>query len=222
MIMLLFTGLLIALGGTISWVQEERSIKCKKFFISIGTRSLLFGVHQFLWHPFTVWLAWKELYGPPSWKEIVCIAIHDIGYWGKKNMDGGDGLMHPEAGAKLAGQMFGEEYKQLVLGHSRSYSKIHKSCPSKLCWADKLSIQYEPWWIYLPRAWASGELKEYRAVADHMGFIDKNISHRTWFNKLKESMVEQAKEEGRKQYRVNSTHYGMIRMPSVLNRYLQM
>jgi len=169
-----------------------------KMFGSIGTRSLLFGVHQFLWHPFTVWLAWKELYGPPSWNETVCIAFHDIGYWGKKNMDGCDGLRHPEAGAELVGRMFGEEYRQLVLGHSRSYAQIHKISSSKLCWADKLSIKYELWWIYLPRAWASGELKEYRAVADQTGFIDKNNSHRTWLNKLKEQMLSQAKEEGTK------------------------
>ncbi|WP_242833825.1 hypothetical protein [Desulfosporosinus sp. OT] len=173
-------------------------------FGSIGTRSLLFGVHQFLWHPLTVWLAWKELYGNPSWKETVCIALHDMGYWGKKSMDGSDGVRHPEAGAELVGRMFGEEYRQLVLGHSRSYAKLHGIDPSKLCWADKLSIKYERWWLYLPRAWASGELKEYRAVADHKRFVDKNESNRKWFEKLKEDMERQSKEETRKQHCIKS------------------
>ena len=181
----------------------------------IGTRSLLFGVHQFLWHPFTVWLAWKELYGPPSWNETVCIALHDVGYWGKKNMDDAEGLRHPEAGAKLVGRMFGEEYRQLVLGHSRSYAHIHKMGPSKLCWADKLSIKYEFWWLYLPRAWASGELKEYRAMADQTGFIDKNQSHRKWFKKFREYMIRKAKKEGSRQYRVESTLWIDVQMPSV-------
>jgi hypothetical protein len=174
-------------------------------FGSIGTRSLLFGVHQFLWHPFTVWLAWKELYGTPSWNETVCIALHDIGYWGMKNMDGDEGARHPETGAEWVGRMFGEEYRQLVLGHSRSYAQIHKISTSKLCWADKLSIKYERWWLYLPRAWASGELKEYRTVADRKGFIHKNKSHRRWFEKLKEDMERQSKEEVIKQYHIEST-----------------
>lgn len=53
-----------------------------------GTKSLLFGVHQFIWHPLTVLLAWIKLYGWPAWEELVCIIIHDWGYWGKSNMDG--------------------------------------------------------------------------------------------------------------------------------------
>lgn len=32
-------------------------IKILKSWQTMGARSLLFGVHQFLWHPFTVWLA---------------------------------------------------------------------------------------------------------------------------------------------------------------------
>ncbi|SPF35883.1 conserved hypothetical protein [Candidatus Desulfosporosinus infrequens] len=166
-----------------------------KMFGSRGTRSLLFGVHQFIWHPITVWLAWKELYGTPSWTETVCIALHDIGYWGMKNMDGDEGLKHPEAGAEWVGRMFGDEYRQLVLGHSRSYAQTRKISPSKLCWADKLSIKYELWWLYLPRAWVSGELQEYRVVADRKGFINIKNSHRRWFNKIKEQMINQAKKE---------------------------
>ncbi|AFM42985.1 hypothetical protein Desaci_4123 [Desulfosporosinus acidiphilus SJ4] len=162
---------------------------------SVGTRSLLFGVHQFLWHPFTVWLAWRELYGPPSWKETICIVLHDIGYWHKKSMNGSDGVNHPEAGAELAGRLFGEECRQLVLGHSRSYAQSYNMKPNKLCWADKLSIKYEPWWLYLPRAWMSGELMEYRGMADQTGFINKRQPHREWLSRLKEQMIEQAYEE---------------------------
>ena len=46
----------------------------------------------------------------------------------------------------------------LVLLHSRRYAKVHGLEPSKLCWADKLSIMYDPEWFYLLRARASGEL----------------------------------------------------------------
>lgn len=37
--------------------------------------------------------------------------------------------------------------------------------PSPLCYADKLVPSIEPWWFYLPRAWASGELWEYLSRA---------------------------------------------------------
>lgn len=57
----------------------------------VGTRSLLFGVHQFLWHPWTVYRAWRYLYGKPTWREVVCIFLHDLGYFGKPNMDGEEG-----------------------------------------------------------------------------------------------------------------------------------
>jgi len=62
--------------------------------MKVGTKSLLWGVHQIFWHPLTVTLAWRELYKKwPSWKEFVCIFIHDwdIGdaqiWMGKKEKD---------------------------------------------------------------------------------------------------------------------------------------
>ncbi len=74
--------------------------------MSVGTRSVLFGVHNFLWHPFTVWLAWRSLYGKsPSWVENLAIFFHDWGYVGKPNMDGDEGQTHPVAGAHLAGEV---------------------------------------------------------------------------------------------------------------------
>lgn len=47
-----------------------------------GTKSVLFGAHSVV-HSIMVIIAWKKLYFKwPSWKEIVCIFLHDIGYWG--------------------------------------------------------------------------------------------------------------------------------------------
>lgn len=149
--------------------------------MKVGRKSLLFGVHQFLWHPITVLVAWWYLYGRPSWKELICIIIHDWGYWFSPNMDGDEGECHPEFGAKIAGKLFGKKYRDLVLYHSRHYARNAGVEPSKLCWADKLSIKYEPWWFYLPRAWASGELKEYRQVAATGGFIPLSASNKEWY-----------------------------------------
>jgi hypothetical protein len=150
--------------------------------MKVGKRSLLFGVHQFIWHPITVLIAWWELYGRPSWRELVCIVIHDWGYWFCPNMDGPEGEKHPEFGARIAWRLFGQaEYWDLCLLHSRHYARAYGANPSKLCWADKLSILYDPWWFYLTRAWLSGELKEYRKVAADAGFIPLSASNRAWF-----------------------------------------
>ncbi|MFZ3132684.1 MAG: hypothetical protein WA125_16685 [Desulfosporosinus sp.] len=156
--------------------------------MKVGRKSLLFGVHQFLWHPITVLAAWWYLYGRPSWKEIVCIIIHDWGYWFASNMDGPEGEYHPELAAKLAGKWLGPEYLDLCLYHSRHYARNVGVEPSKLCWADKLSIKYEPWWLYLPRAWASGELKEYRQVA--ADFIPLSASNKVWYTWVQDRLLK--------------------------------
>ncbi len=153
--------------------------------IPVGSRSLLFGVHQFALHPFFVLIAWIKLYGWPSWRELICIVVHDWGYLGKPNMDGAEGMRHPEFGAYLVNRLFGSDYFYLILLHSRHYAKALNEEPSKLCWADKLSIAYEPWWLYIPRAWASGELKEYRQLSSAAGITPLSDSHRQWFKTLK-------------------------------------
>lgn len=74
--------------------------------MTVGTKSVLFGVHQFLFHPFTVGLAWRRLYYRwPRWHEWIAIALHDIGYLGKPDMDGDEGQTHPVNGAHLAGEV---------------------------------------------------------------------------------------------------------------------
>lgn len=68
-----------------------------------GTLSLLFGVHQFLWHPVVVGRAWRMLYGRwPGLYEWIAIVTHDLGYWGLPNMDGEEGKRHPERSQSLA------------------------------------------------------------------------------------------------------------------------
>lgn len=147
-----------------------------------GMKSILFGVHQFLLHPLTVFVAWVWLYKAfPTWKETVCIIMHDWGYWGKTNMDDEDGKRHPEIAENIAGKLFRTEHYELCLFHSRHYARNARKEPSLLCWADKMSILFEPWWIYLPRAWLSGELFEYRKIADKTDFIPLAATHREWY-----------------------------------------
>lgn len=166
--------------------------------MKIGTKSLIFGVHQFLWHPFTVYRAWKWLYGPPSWRETVCIFVHDWGYWGEADMDGPSGKFHPELGARIARTLFGSFEHDLVLLHSRSLSSILGQPASKLCWADKLSIAFDPAFFYLFRAWLSGELTEYRRYAQP--FFSTNSSPEEWFVWLRNRFIRYALEGARDRF----------------------
>lgn len=75
--------------------------------MKIGTKSVLFGAHCFLLHPWFVAAAWWKLYGFP-WDPRLWVAffVHDLGYLGKPNMDGEEGERHPEWGAKLMTRLF--------------------------------------------------------------------------------------------------------------------
>lgn len=165
----------------------------------IGTKSVLFGVHQFAVHPWFVAWAWWKLYGFP-WDPRLWVAffLHDIGYLGKPNMDGLAGERHPVAGAIIMGRLFGQWWHDFVLLHSRFWSKALGRAPSKLCAADKLSLALTPWWLYLPLALASGEIYEYRglhaAAADGKGKYAADLysthvlgkTHRQWLSGVQE------------------------------------
>lgn len=70
--------------------------------MKIGTKSVLFGAHCFLLHPFFVAIAWTKLYGFPFDPRLwIAFFVHDLGYWGKPNMDGPEGEAHVELGAKI-------------------------------------------------------------------------------------------------------------------------
>lgn len=141
--------------------------------MKIGTRSILFGVHQFGIHPWFVAWAWWRLYGFP-WDPRLWIAffVHDLGYVGKPNMDGPEGESHPEFAADLMHLLFdpkGEHSRgkcrwgDFCYYHSCFLAKQDGKPYSRLCVADKFAIALQPWWWYLPSAWLSGELKEYMA-----------------------------------------------------------
>lgn len=134
--------------------------------MKVGTKSVLFGVHCFFIHPWFVALAWTKLYGFPTDLRLwIAFSVHDLGYWGCPNMDGLEGERHVEWGATLMANWFGPAWGNLCLFHSRFYAKRAGVLPSRLCMADKLVPSLEPWWFYLPRAWASGELWEYLSMA---------------------------------------------------------
>jgi len=164
--------------------------------MKIGTKSILFGVHQFLWHPITVLIAWVYLYRKfPNWKECICIIIHDWGYWGVDNIDGEEGEKHPEWAANIVKILFGIYYYKLCLYHSRHYAKNEKEEPSILCWADKFSIVFDPYFFYIIRATISGEIVELRKTTADAGFIKMSATNKEWFAWVYTLMSTVAKEQ---------------------------
>ncbi len=132
----------------------------------VGTKSVLFGAHCFVIHPFFVAAAWWRLYGFP-WDPRLWAAFffHDIGYFGKPNMDSIEGERHVLFGGQIMGMLFGPKWRNFTLCHSRHWAKRLGKPYSKLCVADKLAFGLTPAWLYLPMARASGELAEYMRVA---------------------------------------------------------
>lgn len=129
---------------------------------SVGTRSLLYGSHQFVLHPLMVAWAWWRLYGFPADPRLwVAFFVHDLGYVGKPNMDGPEGDTHPEWGAQFMTRWFGSEWGDLCRYHSRFIAKRDKRNPSRLCAPDKLAAGSWPAWLYVFLCARTGELTEY-------------------------------------------------------------
>lgn len=151
--------------------------------MKIGTKSVLFGIHQFAIHPWFVAWGWWKLYGfrrielrrsyelggrwritstsilsPRLW---LAFFVHDVGYIGKPNMDGAEGETHPEVGAKIMRVICGDAWGDFVLTHSRYYAKRLGIGVSALCMADKLAFMLTPKRLYLWLANRTGEIHEY-------------------------------------------------------------
>lgn len=145
--------------------------------MKIGTKSVLFGAHQFVIHPWFVAWGWWTLYGFPFDPRLwVAFFVHDLGYIGKPNMDGPEGELHPQFGSNLMSRLFGREWGEFCLLHSRYYAKTLKKQPSRLCMADKFAIALTPAWLYLPMVRATGEIHEYMAHAKHRVVGNINIT----------------------------------------------
>lgn len=168
LVMLSLVGLVIAEALEARWSLRQvlRRLWQRLDALPVGTKSLLFGVHSFWLHPWFVAAAWTVVYGFP-WHPLYWLAflVHDWGYWGSPNMDGTEGERHVELGARIMG-IFGKKWRDFALYHSRFYAKNEGADYSRLCVADKLSFCMTPRWLYLLLARASGELAEYKALAD--------------------------------------------------------
>lgn len=153
--------------------------------MKVGTRSLLFGAHQFILHPLFLFLAWWKLYGFPADPRLwVAFIVHDWGYWGRANMDDDEGQRHPELGGRIMAALFGREWGDFTRLHSRYYAKIEGREPSRLCAADKLVLIVTPRWLYLPLVRLSGEVEEYRDLFARWRGVE-SVSIEEWYDGLR-------------------------------------
>jgi hypothetical protein len=145
--------------------------------VKLGTRSLLCGAHQFVLHPLFLLIAWTQLYGVPCDPRLwLAFLVHDLGYFGLPNMDGPEGKLHVEFGARLM-SIFGKEWGDFTRYHSRSYAALNGAQPSRLCAADKLATCLVPAGLYLFMVNLSGEIEEYMADTPA-------ADQRDWFAKI--------------------------------------
>ena len=177
----------------------------------VGSKSVIFGVHSIFVHPFIVAGAWRRLFGCP-WDPRLWAAffLHDVGYLGKPNMEGAEGQQHVVLGARVMGCLFGADWRDFCLCHSRHWAEKAGKGYSKLCLADKLAFVLTPAWLYLPMARLSGELREYMRVAsgrqlggrmsDFELSLLKSNKPQVWLEGLKlytRRWVEQHRDSGR-------------------------
>lgn len=79
--------------------------------MKVGTKSVLFGAHSLLIHPWFVALAWWKLFGFPIDPRLwLAFWVHDLGYWKAPNMDGTEGEMHVFFGARIMGVFDADVY----------------------------------------------------------------------------------------------------------------
>jgi hypothetical protein len=123
-------------------------------------------------------LAWKKLYGTwPSFRELVCIFLHDIGHWGLDYLnDVKQKNKHWRLGARVAGKLFGGWGYWFCAGHCKQSG----ASESKLYRADKYSWHLAPtWWLWTNNVFEPklkiGFSSNIGAVRNFRKFVSDNI-----------------------------------------------
>ena len=172
--------------------------------MKIGTKSILWGIHNPIIHTFFVTVAWIIIYRTlPNLAEFVAIIIHDLGLWGQPNIDGPEGERHPEVVFDKV-KDYACKYHQrrhsdflikvanLVIGHSGWYAAKHGLPLSKLYYADKLANALYPTTLYLLLGILSGEIKEYRQRTADGKYQNNNMDNSSllhWLLTLRANMT---------------------------------
>lgn len=191
--------------------------------MSTATKTILFGTHNFIVHPIFVFIAWLIRYRKlPSMGQLLAIFVHDLGLFGKDDIDGESGESHPEAvyrwllrqsdksGLAWLKKVYFEAAEEVV-GHSRFYAMKYNHKLSKLFQADKLGVGLYPSWLYIMLGTLSGEINEYMTRAENgkykatgqFGKMDKL----TWFLDVKSRLTIMGLDRDVEKYMQNKNHW---------------
>lgn len=179
--------------------------------MTLGTKTLLFGVHQILVHqilvhPLMVLMAWVKIYRSfPTWRELVCIFIHDWGYWGMKSLKCSEGDKHPELGAQIANRIFGPKYRDFILGHSTFYTVREDISVSKLMAPDKYWHCMVPLWFYKCLSVPTGEFNHYRGLK-HARQVSEDTEEPDWMWWVRLQIVCYEKMKGKYKIHKDDLH----------------
>lgn len=181
-----------------------------------GTKSYLFGCHQFLLHPLWVLMAWKLEYKAwPCWWELICILLHDVGICGRQYMSNDKAKEgHWELGAALSSKIimyltprrkrltlsptpYWYRARKLIAGHCPNESHLPKS---KLFIPDKRSFLVAPiwweWWNYWVEGFKTTNPIQWRKqVRENLKRKDPMGSHELYlYNLYKHTQNENKRE----------------------------
>ncbi len=148
-----------------------------------GTMSVLFGCHSPI-HSLVVLVAWCRLYHKlPSWWQIVCISIHDIGHWGKNYLDNyEEKKQHGILGARIAKRLFGQKGYDLIAGHN----PYNGSQRSQLHDPDKYSWVIAPVWWMITNTWFEKKLQRRGSSRRESALMFKEAMRDNWESGFKE------------------------------------
>lgn len=137
--------------------------------IAEGSKSILFGSHSII-HSLFVLIAWYKLYRrrPKGW-QLICIFIHDIGYFGMNHISNKSNKGHSLLGARIGKGLFGQKAFDFIAGHSRKDAEELNLPLSKLEAPDDYSWIITPMWIL-------------KMTADKTG-----VDTETWVNAVKQN-----------------------------------
>lgn len=142
-----------------------------------GTKSILYGAHCFFLHPIFVAVAWVKLFGW-TWDPRVWVAffVHDLGYWGKPNMDGTEGETHPELGAKIMHFFFdGWKTERFSLLHMDEWAYDQQIKAGWKC--TKKQVSPMPFWKY--------EFLSFKRMVRKTTWYDFTLYHSRYYAKRK-------------------------------------
>lgn len=126
--------------------------------IKSGIGCLIFGYHNFIFHPLTLYLSYIDRYKKlPSFEWVLCFIFHDVGYAfiDMKNIrDGKEN--HPIYGAYIIKTLIGDYWADICIRHSREF--CNNENVSDLAYIDKDSTRFHPIEFAIIQCFISGEL----------------------------------------------------------------